>query len=154
MPKYNTDPYTDQVPIDHERRITALERDIRSGRGDTVWINTGFWPGWISYIDSGTPPSSYGPVQFRKLNGVVHLRGLAIAQAGATSMIFTLPLELAPGRNTIVPCAVINGASYLTMQLWIDGSIGQGFPGLVQLIGGPPVVGEFVSLGGISFPTS
>lgn len=67
-----------------------------AGSSDTGWLAPVFTNGWTSYA------APFGPVGYRKLNGVVFLRGLA--QTGTlNTAIFTLPVGYRPTLNLRIP---------------------------------------------------
>ena len=105
---------------------------------DTGWITVSLQSGWGHY----DTVNAYGPVQYRRKNGVVYMKGLAVVQSGGNSAaaIFYLPAGYRPTTDTLLAVAGGSGVLYVEKggRVFAPGWTGGG-------------AGSFISLG-TSFP--
>jgi len=103
------------------------------GFGDTAWITPTLENGWTHFDGLGAP------VQYRRLGGVVYLRGLVTGGAGGTQA-FALPPGFRGGwlrGNSHWPVVNTDGSGFV--RVWTNGSVG------------PAQSGTYIDLGSISF---
>lgn len=75
------------------------------GYSDTGWTTvSSLGAGW-----SNQNPAGYTSLAYRKLNGIVYLRGLITTAGSRNTLIFTLPAGFRPTKNHHIP-AIVSGA--------------------------------------------
>jgi hypothetical protein len=101
---------------------------------DSGWINVTFNAGWSQY-------PGWDTCAYRKKDGIVYLRGLAIGPNTTGSVMFTLPVGFRPAGNQHVVTA--GNATYAAWNIMADGRV-------MFNSGGPPT--SWISLQVAPFP--
>jgi hypothetical protein len=127
------------VPAGVANLNTATITNLRSFLGtDPAWITmTPLQNGW-------TADGTVGPPQYRRINGLVYLRG-GINGASMNSVLFTLPSTYRPASSMHFP---VRATSSITLgQIQIQAPAGNILPN----VSGSPTGSQFVSLYGVCF---
>lgn len=113
--------------------------DVQSAPGyaDTAWTDISLANGWVNY---SPPTSGFTVAQYRRLNGVVHLRGLISGNSRTSDLIWTAPVGFRHGKFSALWAQCSDTG---TTRIDTDSA------GNVMRNGGG--VG-FISLNGISYP--
>lgn len=129
----------------HDITVESLTHEATVNDG---WHNVGeagepaYQNGWVDY-SAGTAVGDYTGAGFKKIGGVVHLRGLI--KNGTNATIFTLPVGYRPGldnhgRGHLLFDAMSNGQG--RVDIYNDGE--------VRALS--PTTSAWLTLNGISFP--
>lgn len=115
----------------------AAEQKLTWASGpDTGWTAPTLLNGWVDY------PSPWSPVGYRKIGGVVWLRGL-VSNGTLDTAMFTLPAGSRPGIRLLFNVQTWPDVS-ARMEVHADGTV---------INGSGSGNNAWISLDGISFPT-
>lgn len=99
----------------HDRRIKSSGPRLP----DTNWANVTLLNNWGLYAGTG---SSWGPLAYRRFNGLVHIRGLLTKTVGGTAeAVGVLPVGFRPGVTML--CSVRSAGGETRLDVQSDGVI-------------------------------
>ena len=84
-----------------ERILKQQKRGIiqNSFAADTGWVDASLINGWIQF-----DITTHGPISYRRIDGLIHIRGIATQPTGASQTLpaFVLPTGFRPVRKVIL----------------------------------------------------
>lgn len=107
------------------------------GKNDSGWVNLSLNSGWTYQYSADIP-------QYRKINGIVYLRGLVDGTAAAGTIIATLPAGFRPYGSFNRFACVLNQNQQVNIQVNSTGAINDYTKGTASR--------TFICLAGVSFP--